>query len=94
MASQTEKLYNLLGDGEPHSTPQILREVYGSDHLAIARISARVYDLSRGKWSGKKKLKIESWRDPKHETIWYYRLVREEPEQVALFEIKSAYIPI
>jgi hypothetical protein len=36
--TQTQRLYELLTDGKPHRTDDILRVVYGSEHNGIARI--------------------------------------------------------
>ncbi len=83
--SQTDRLLDLLNDGQWHSTPDILAAVYGSEHLGIARIGARVKDLKdRG-------FEIESRRDDMHKTVWHYRLVsgpkappRLVPQQVMI----------
>jgi hypothetical protein len=89
--TQTERLYDLLSDYEPHSTPQILREVYGGAHLGIARISARIYDLSRGKWSGKRRLKINSWRDRENPTVFWYQLAIPKAQQTSL-SLQGGYV--
>lgn len=68
--SQTKKLLELLQDGNWHSTPEILEKVYGNEHLGIARIGARVYDIS------KHGHKIESRK--KDKTIWEYRLPKKD----------------
>lgn len=67
--SQTNKIYDLLEDGKPHRTDEILKEVYGSEHLGIARIGARIYDLR------KKGYTINSWSDPLKPTLTYYQLI-------------------
>ena len=66
--SQESRLLKLLSDGAWHDTPGILEEVYGSEHLGICRIGARIFGLK------KKGFLIESRK--KHGTIWEYRLVR------------------
>jgi hypothetical protein len=43
--TQTARLLQLLKNYKPHNTVEILREVYGSEHLGIARIGARIADL-------------------------------------------------
>ena len=75
--NQTDKLYALLSDGKEHSTPEILRVVYGSEHLGIARISARVLDARK-----RYKVNIVSHRHPDHPTIYLYKM--EMPEQQPL----------
>ena len=62
-------MYNLLKDGQPHSTPEILRVVYGSEHLGIARISARAWDIRK-----KYAVQIESKRDSENPTIYFYKI--------------------
>jgi hypothetical protein len=39
--TQLTRLAELPKDGKPHRTDEILREVYGSEHLGIARVGAR-----------------------------------------------------
>lgn len=68
--SQTEKLYHLLKDGKPHSTLNILENVYGSSHLGIARISGRIFDAKK-----KYGVEIKSFRDEKNPTIYHYQLL-------------------
>lgn len=76
MSSQTDRLMQLLSDFQWHSTPEILLTVYGSDHLGIARIAARVSDA-------KKLLEplqtIESKPDPEKPSIWMYRKINVAP---------------
>ncbi|MDE2106967.1 MAG: YigZ family protein [Patescibacteria group bacterium] len=43
--SQCEKLLNLLKDKKWHKTPAIVARVYGSEHMGLARLAARVLDL-------------------------------------------------
>jgi len=69
--SQINRLYNLLSDGLPHRTDQILKEVYGSEHLGIARVGARIYDLR------KKGLDIRGWEDKEKPTLYYYQLEKK-----------------
>lgn len=59
----------MLQDNKPHSTIDICKEVYGDEHLGLARVGARIWDLKK-----KYRLNIESWRDPKIKTIWWYQL--------------------
>lgn len=66
---QVQRLYNLLSDGNSYSTIDILNRVYGGEHLGIARISARIWDLK------KKGCIIESWRDKERKSIWYYKMI-------------------
>lgn len=67
--SQTQRLYELLLDGKSHRTDEILREVYGSEHLGIARIGARIADL--------KKLghQIIGYHDPQNRKLYVYKLI-------------------
>lgn len=69
--SQTAKLYQLLKDREWHRTPEILQTVYGSGHLGIARIAARVYDLN--KKLEEDELKVVS-RKVHGSPIWEYKI--------------------
>lgn len=69
MKSQKQKLYELLQDGQPHRTDSILEVVYGSSHLGIARISARVKDL---KDEGHE---IEGRKDENNPALFWYKLI-------------------
>lgn len=70
--TQVERLYGLLRDMEPHTTPEILEKVYGSDRLGAARISARVYDVN-------KRIKPYGYKVVSKKvsgTIWSYQIVK------------------
>jgi len=71
--SQTQRLYNLLKDGEPHSTVEIMRKVYGKDHLGLARVGARIYDIKK-----RHEGNIASWRDLKRKTVHWYQMDIQE----------------
>jgi hypothetical protein len=73
--TQTERLYNLLKDGNPHRTDEILRVVYGSEHNGIARIGARVADLKEGRWPGQVRCNIEGYKDPHNQALYFYKLI-------------------
>lgn len=64
--SQKERLLRMLQDGQWHDTPSIQREVYGADHLGVARIGARADDLRNDGHT------IESKKVSK--SVWSYRL--------------------
>lgn len=63
--SQKIRLLKLLSDGKPHRTDNILQEVYGSEHLGLARVGARIWDL---KQAGKN---IVGWKDENKQLYWY-----------------------
>ena len=67
--SQTQKLYNLLSDGEPHRTDQIMKVVYGDSHLGLARVGARIWDIK-----SKYNVEIESWKDKEIPSLWWYQI--------------------
>jgi len=70
--SQVLDMYALLSDYKPHSTKEILKEVYGSSHLGIARIGARIYDIK-----DRFRVQIKSWQDPVRKTIWWYQMEKK-----------------
>lgn len=67
--SQTQKLYNLLSDGKPHRTDSIMKIVYGDDHLGLARVGARIWDIKN-----KYNVEIESWKDKETPSLWWYQM--------------------
>jgi hypothetical protein len=73
--TQTERLYNLLKDGNPHRTDEILRVIYGSEHNVFARIGARVADLKTGKWPGQVRCEIVGYKDPENQALYFYKLI-------------------
>jgi hypothetical protein len=77
--SQADNLYKLLSDYRPHRTDEILRVVYGSQHLGIARIGARVADLKKGRHSRKAKCDITGWRDKEVQGLYWYRMAGKVP---------------
>lgn len=87
--SQTDKLYNLLSDQKPHFTDEILRKVYNSDTLRLARISARIGDIKKnytvtidgGRGKGKNKL---YWYKMIKLTNFYEEQTRTETRSVKL----------
>lgn len=82
--SQTKKLEDLLLDYKPHRTDEIMRVVYGGDHLGVARIGARINDLK------KKGYNIPTaTRDKFKNTLYWYQIIKEpnqEPVQMELFK--------
>ena len=70
--SQTQKLYNLLSDGNPHRTDEIMLVVYGANHLGLARVSARIHDL---KMEGHN---ITGRKDKNNPTLYWYMLKIED----------------
>lgn len=70
--SQAESLLNLLSDGKPHSTVEILEKIYGGSHLGLARVGARVYDLRL------KGYEIEGKKDEVTKSIYWYQLKGEK----------------
>lgn len=87
-ASQNQKLYNLLRDGLPHSTVEILHTVYNlPDEKGIARISARIWDVQK-----KFSCKIEGWHDKQHATLYWYQL-KPKARAETIFKAGDIYRP-
>ena len=66
--SQTTRLLELLSDGLPHRTDNILQVVYGSEHLGIARIGARIADL-------RETYEIIGYKCPERKSLYFYKLL-------------------
>lgn len=86
--SQTDLLYNLLKDGQPHRTDEIMTIVYGGDHLGLARVGARIYDV-------KKKYNVEipdAWPDKEKPTLYWYQIVNKlEPLETRMTTFVTEY---
>lgn len=69
--TQTEKLFHLLRDQKPYRTDKILSQVYGSEHLGIARIAARIYDMKQ-----QYNVEVDCWKDKKTKTLFWYQITK------------------
>jgi hypothetical protein len=67
--SQMEQIYDLLRSGRPVRTDEIMREVYGNDHLGLARVGARVWDVKK-----KYKVEVKGWKDEQNPTLYWYQI--------------------
>ena len=85
--SQTDRLYNLLSDGEPHSTVEILNKIYGVGHSGYANIHGRVTDVRR-KY---KPIEIINFRDDKIKSLTYYQI---KPPREPIDSPKEPEIPL
>lgn len=80
--SQTNLLYSLLQDGQPHSTVEIMEKVYGGSHLGLVRAGARINDLVNLGHTFLDKYGSEitgsnikrGWKDEHNPTIYWYRM--------------------
>ena len=65
----------LLLDGYPHRTDEIMRVVYGADHLGVARIASRIADLkNRGHV-------LVGWKDEERPSLYWYQITKAAPEK-------------
>jgi len=83
--SQAERLYNLLSDGRPHRTDEILARVYGSAHCGIARIGARIWDIKK-----KYGVNIKCTPDDENKTLYWYRMEISAPASQQKPEIPAS----
>ena len=70
--TQAQKLLELLKDGKPHRTDEIMAKVYGNEHLGLVRVGARIWDLKQ------KGNVIHGWHDAKRPTLYFYQLIPKE----------------
>lgn len=68
--SQAHRLWNLLSDGQPHRTDEILQEVYGNDHAGLARVGARIYDIQKKH----PEVDITGWHDKDNGKLYWYQM--------------------
>ena len=78
--SQTKKLYELLSDRKPHRTDEIMKVCYGDDHLGLARVGARIWDIKN-----KHNVEIESWKDKDVPSLWWYQIKQKD----TLFDVQD-----
>ena len=77
--TQTDRLYDLLSDGNAHSTTEILEKVYGVGHSGYANIHGRVTDIRK-----KYGVKIINLKDDKIKSLSYYQIL---PPEIPLEEM-------
>ena len=73
--SQTQKILTLLSDKRAHRTDEFLEKCYGNNHLGLARLGARIYDLKR------KGHLIVGWKDKDNPTLYWYQLLNSHIPQ-------------
>jgi peroxiredoxin len=71
--SQTKLIFNLLSDGEAHSTHELVNLIKPGGGLV--RISERIREIMK-----QKGIIIESFRDDKDKTMWWYQIKATELE--------------
>ncbi len=76
--SQTKKLYELLKDGLPHRTDEILEKVYGNNHLGLARVGSRIFDLRSAGHD------IIGKKDENTPSLYWYQLESKLEQQTLL----------
>jgi hypothetical protein len=82
--TQAERLLALLKEGRPVRTDEILLKVYGSEHMGIARIGARIADLKNLGHN------ITGHHDPRNRKLYVYKLIPPVvPELPPAFESKA-----
>lgn len=69
--SQTERLYELLMEGFPVRTDQIVKTIYGEGNT-LARVGARIWDIQK-----KYGVKIEGYHDKENPALYWYKLKQE-----------------
>ena len=76
---QINRLYDLLSDGNAHSTTEILNKIYGVGHSGYANIHGRITDIRK-----KYGVKIINFKDDKIKSLSYYQIL---PPEITLEEM-------
>lgn len=85
--SQADRLWNLLRDGRPHRTDEILSLVYGSEHAGIARIGARIADVKN-----KQHVEIRGHKDKQNPSLYWYQAI-DIPEVLRVITVLPPAFP-
>lgn len=81
--SQATRLYELLKDGRPVRTDEIMFRIYGNDHLGLARVGARIWDIKK-----KYGVEVKGWKDEENLSLYWYQLEPPQPKvQAPLFDL-------
>jgi hypothetical protein len=75
--SQVARLYNLLSDGNAHSTNEIQDKIYGREHLGYANIHGRITDIRK-----KYGVKIINFKDDKFKSLSWYQIKPIEFQEI------------
>mgnify|MGYP001402886203 CR=1 FL=1 len=78
--SQTDKLYDLLSDGNAHRTDEIVSKVYSGGSLA--RVGARIFDVKK-----KYGVEIIGWHDEKNPSLYWYQIKAPAFEDMPEYEM-------
>ena len=65
--SQTKIIYDLLLDGEPHSTYEMVNLI--KPEGGLVRISERIREIQK-----QHGVKIDSWPDIHNKSMWWYQI--------------------
>jgi len=80
--SQTKIIYDLLLDGEPHSTYEMVNLIKPDGGLV--RISERIREIQK-----QHGIVIDSWPDNKNRSMWRYQI---RPVEIPLEEMPEYYL--
>ena len=72
--SQTQRLYNLLSDGQPHSVPEIMLKVYGIEHSGYCNVHGRITDIRK-----KYGVEVKNLPDINRRSITWYQMTIPVP---------------
>jgi len=78
--SQTKLIYDLLLEGRPVRTDEIVSRVYSGGSLA--RVGARIYDIQK-----KYGVKINGWHDKDNPKLYWYQLEELRIEDMPEYEV-------
>jgi hypothetical protein len=71
--SQISKIYDLLLDGNAHSTTVILEKIFGVNHYGYANIHGRITDIRK-----KYGVRIINFKDDNIKSLSYYQIIPPE----------------
>lgn len=71
--SQTDRVLNVLMDGEKHTVPEIIRRVYHNPGPSSARLSARIWDLRHKRGLNIVSDEVKDGKARKS-PVWFYQL--------------------
>jgi hypothetical protein len=66
--SQKSRIFDLLSDGQPHNTAEIMTRIYGVNHFGYCNVHGRITDIRQ------EGHEVKSWMDKDNRSLCWYQM--------------------